>query len=58
MGWIEDKAAAEAAFKAKAAQNATATAQNICPTCGASGSDPCVTPSGKVKGAPHSKRGS
>lgn len=27
-----------------------------CPTCGASGSDPCLTASGKVKSDYHSKR--
>ena len=29
-----------------------------CPTCGVSGDDPCVTPSGKVKDTWHAKRGS
>ena len=27
-----------------------------CPNCGASGSDPCTTPSGKVKETWHAKR--
>ena len=30
----------------------------VCPNCGASGDDPCVTPSGKVKDTWHAKRGS
>ncbi len=36
----------------------TAEAVDICPTCGVSGDDPCVTPSGKVKDTWHAKRGS
>ena len=31
---------------------------DACPACGASGSDPCVTASGKVKETWHAKRGS
>ena len=34
-----------------------AEAVNICPNCGVSGDDPCVTPSGRVKDTWHAQRG-
>ena len=35
-----------------------AEAVDVCPTCGKSGDEACVTPSGKVKSEWHAKRGS
>ena len=35
-----------------------AEAVDVCPTCGRSGDEPCVTASGNVKSEWHSKRGS
>ncbi len=35
-----------------------AEAVDVCPTCGKSGDEPCVTASGNVKSDWHSKRGS
>lgn len=35
-----------------------AEAVDVCPTCGKSGDEACVTPSGKVKDTWHTKRGS
>ena len=40
------------------ADEPVAEAVDVCPTCGKSGDESCVTPSGKVKDTWHAKRGS
>jgi len=45
MGWLEDKAEAEAAKKP------------ACPVCGVAGTSPCVTKAGKVAKKNHKERG-
>ncbi len=73
MGWLEDKAEEQARLEAKgapvtavvggmltttsSAATLTAEATNICPKCGASDSDPCLTPGGKVAKNTHTGRG-
>ena len=71
MGWLEDKAEEQARLEAKGApvtavvegmmtttsSASTDEATNVCPKCGASGTDPCLTPAGKVAKNSHSGRG-